>query len=45
MPPKLKDKQKIPLPLAIISSDPITSNNSQHISSQNPTNHTNPTRK
>jgi hypothetical protein len=45
MPPKLKDKQKIPLPPAIISSDPITSNNSQPISSQNPINPTNPTRK
>jgi hypothetical protein len=45
MAPKLKDKQKIPLPPAIISSDPITSNNSQPVSSQNPINLANPTRK
>jgi hypothetical protein len=45
MPPKLKDKEKIPLSPAIISSDPITSNNSQTISSQNPVNPANPTRK
>jgi hypothetical protein len=42
---KLNDKQKIPIFLAIISSDPITSNTYQAISSQTPINYTSPTRK